>query len=86
MEKAEFKPPDLVSKFTTTVTYITQDDELYNRITANALCTRKLAIDAFRGFLNHPLNTLGIPRFGCESHQLSYYNPNHANSTSSANK
>jgi hypothetical protein len=45
MEKAEFKP----AKFTTTVTYITQDDKLYNRITANALCAKTLAINAFRG-------------------------------------
>jgi hypothetical protein len=47
LEKAEFKPEDLVSKFTTTVTYITQDDELYDRITANALSTKIHAINEF---------------------------------------
>jgi hypothetical protein len=47
LEKSEFKQDDLVSKFTTTVTYITQDDELYDRITANALSAKVNAINEF---------------------------------------
>ena len=54
MERAEFKPADLVSKFTTTVTYITQDDDLYDRITANALRAKTLAINDFGSYQTIP--------------------------------
>jgi hypothetical protein len=47
LEKTEFKQDELVSKFTTTITYVTPDDELYARITANALSTKMLAINEF---------------------------------------
>ena len=47
MEKAEFKHDDLVSKFTTTVTYYTPDDDIYARIAANALSAKTLAINEF---------------------------------------
>jgi len=54
MEKAEFKPDDLVSKFTTAITYITPDDELYTRIAANALNAKTLAINEFGSFQTIP--------------------------------
>ena len=49
IEQDEFKPDDLVSKFTTTITYITPDNNLYDRIAAHALSTKILAINEYGG-------------------------------------
>ena len=54
IEKAEFKPENLVSKFTTAITYVTPDDELYARITANALSAKILAINEFGSYQTIP--------------------------------
>ena len=54
IEKADFKADHLVSNFTTEVTYLTQDDELYHLVQGYAEAERKKASHAFGSHTTAP--------------------------------
>ena len=59
--KTEFKADKLVSRFTTTVTYLTQDDDLYHQVHQYATTEKEKAASVFGGHTKAPSFSSPVP-------------------------